>query len=462
MKLKSLALSFFAVALACGANAQQKGGIDQKTMNEIRSEYNHDASTKAIRNALTSAKSIRSMALNNDKAGKVDHFFKYSVDVKGITNQKSSGRCWMFTSLNTLRPVVREKFNLSDFDFSHNYLYFYDIFEKSNFFLENIIATADRKMDDREVVSYFKSPINDGGVWNSFYNVASKYGVVPASVMPETAISNNTGELNRILNNKLRGEGYKLRMLAAKSSKKVLEAAKVTAMKDIYRILALSLGEPPVDFTWRTKDADENVTEAKEYTPLQFLEEIAPNYSNTNLVMLMNDPTREYYKVYEIKNYRNVAEGVNWTYLNLPNVDIKKAAMASIKNNEAMYASCDVGKQHNRKAGVMDINTYDYESLFGVKFDMDKKARVLTRQSGSSHAMTLIGVDVDENEVPVKWEFENSWGTTSGHNGYLTFTDEWFSEYMFRVVISKEYLDAKAIKALKSKHIDLPVWDYMF
>jgi bleomycin hydrolase len=146
----------------------------------------------------------------------------------------------------------------------------------------------------------------------------------------------------------------------------------------------------------------------------------------------------------------------------LPNEEIKKFAMTSIKNNEAMYASCDVGKQHNRKTGVMDVNTYDYASLFGVEFDMDKKARILTRQSGSSHAMALIGVDVDENEKPVKWEFENSWGASSGHNGYITFTDEWFDAYMFRVVINKKYLDEKAKKASESKPIELPVWDYMF
>ncbi len=175
----------------------------------------------------------------------------------------------------------------------------------------------------------------------------------------------------------------------------------------------------------------------------------------------MNDPTREYYKLYEIDNYRNTIEGVNWLYLNLPNEDIKKAALASIKNNEAMYASCDVGKYLNREKGILDPEMYDYESLLGVKLSMDKKARILTRQSGSSHAMTLIGCDTDESDNPVKWEFENSWGAASGNKGYLTFTDEWFSEYMFRVVIHKRYLDAKAINSLEQKPIQLPMWDYM-
>ncbi|MDM8161659.1 C1 family peptidase [Labilibaculum sp. K2S] len=460
---KFLLVPILAMTFSTMSIGQNKGTVDAKMLNEIRSDFTLDASSRAIQNAITNAESIRELALNHEKIGKTDHFFKYRVDVKGITNQESSGRCWMFTSMNTIRPEVMKKFNLNSFDFSHNYNYFWDLFEKSNLFLENIIATADRKMDDREVVLYFKGPVDDGGVWNSFFNIAKKYGVVPSEVMPETKVSNSTREITGLINEKLRGEGYKLRnMIAEKASVKDIALAKMTALKSIYRMLTLSLGEPPVNFSWRFKDADGKISESKMYTPKEFLAEINPDFANTELVMIMNDPTREYYKVYEIKNYRNVEEGINWTYLNLPNDEIKKFAMASIKNNEAMYASCDVGKQHNRKAGVMDLNTYDYASLLGVEFDMDKKARVLTRQSGSSHAMALIGVDVDENEVPVKWEFENSWGSTSGNNGYLTFTDEWFSEYMFRVVINKNYLDEKAKKALKTAPILLPVWDYMF
>jgi len=457
---------FFSVLVFafCGiTKAQNNGTIDAKMLNEIRSSFTLDASAKAAQNAITNAESLRELSLNREKIGKVDHYFKYRVEVKGITDQKSSGRCWMFTSMNTIRPQAMKKFNLNDFDFSHNYNYFWDLFEKSNLFLDNIIATANQDIQDREVVNYLKSPVDDGGVWNSFFNVAKKYGLVPASVMPETKMSNKTYELTRLINEKLRGEAYKIRMMiAAKDANKDIQQAKVKALKSVYRMLALSLGVPPTEFTWRYKDADGKISESKKYTPIEFLEEVAPGFAKTEQIMIMNDPTRAYYKVYEIKNYRNVKEGINWTYLNLPNEDIKSFALASIKNNEPMYASCDVGKQHNRKAGVMDVNTYDYASLFGVDFDMDKKARILTRQSGSTHAMALIGVDVDENDVPVKWEFENSWGSSAGDKGYLTFTDAWFNEYMFRIVINKKYLNEKAIKALESKPILLPVWDYMF
>lgn len=454
------------VLLTCGLLLAGSSAIAQTItdteLRDIRGSFKKDASTIAIQNILTSNKDIKSNALNHDLESKIDHLFKYRVEVKGITNQQSSGRCWMFTSMNVLRPSIMSKYNIEQFDFSHNYLYFWDIFEKSNLFLENIISTSKKSMDDREVVEYFKSPVGDGGVWNLFYNAAEKYGVVPDVIMPETAHSNNTSQMISLVNEKLRTGGYALRQSAENGKKeKDLRLEKQSVLKDVYRILALCLGEPPTQFTWRFKDKSGKIIE-KEYTPLQFYKEIVPaDYTPENFVMIMNDPTREYYKVYEIQNYKNIIEGINWIYLNLPNEDIKKAALTSIKNNEAMYASCDVGKQHNRTTGVMDPEMYDYESLLGVRFDMDKKARILTRQSGSSHAMTLIGCDTDNNDTPVKWEFENSWGTTAGNKGYLTFTDKWFTEYMFRIVIHKKYLDDKAIESLKQKPIQLPMWDYM-
>ena len=448
--------------LACSGVFAQ--AVSEKDLQEIQGSFKKDASTKAIQNILTNDKSIRDNALNRDLQGKIDHFFKYRVNVKGITNQQSSGRCWMFTSMNVLRPLVMEKYNLNQFDFSHNYLYFWDIFEKSNLFLENIIATAARPMDDREVTEYFKSPVGDGGVWNLYYNAAQKYGVVPQEVMPETAHSNNTSQMTGVINEKLRLGGYTLRELAAQGKKaKELRAEKNNVLKDVYRILALCLGEPPHQFTWRYKTKKGEIKELANYTPQQFYKEITPaDYSPDNYIMVMNDPTREYYKVYEIQNYKNTIEGINWVYLNLPNEDLKAAALASIKNNEPLYASCDVGKQFNRETGILDPEMFDYESLLGVKLDMDKKARILTRQSGSAHAMTIVGCDTDENDKPVKWEFENSWGDKSGHNGYLTFTDKWFDEYMFRAVLHKKYLNEKALQALKSKPVQLPVWDYMY
>lgn len=446
-------------AMAISAGAQQ---ITETDLKDIQSSFVMDASTKALQNIITNDANLRKLSLNRDIQGETDHYFKYKVDVKGITDQQQSGRCWMFTSMNVLRPSVMKQFNIKEFDFSHNYNYFWDMFEKSNLFLENAIATAGHDMLERDVEFYFRTPVGDGGVWNLFYNIAEKYGVVPQNIMPETAHSNNTTQMRSVLNECLRTGGYELRtMVNSKKSKKEIAEAKKNILKDVYRILSLCLGNPPSQFEWRYETSDGEIKTLKT-TPKEFYNMIKPeNYNPESYVMIMNDPTREYYKVYEIANYRNTYEGVNWVYLNLPNDVIKKAAISSIKANEAMYASCDVA-MYNSADGVCHPEMFDYSSLFGVKLDMDKKARILTRESASAHAMTLMAVDTDENDQPLKWQFENSWGPTAGHNGYMTFTDKWFDEYMFRIVINKKYLDDESSKAAKQKPITLPAWDYMF
>ena len=408
-KRNDMKKNIFAMAVLAalgGGGMLQAQTIGTEELSRLQESFVLDAPTRAIQNVLTSDKNIKSCALNRELQGKIDHYFKYRVNVKGITDQKQSGRCWMFTSMNVLRPGIMEKYNVGEFDFSHNYLYFYDMLEKSNLFLENVIRTAKTDQGDREVMTLFASPVNDGGVWNLYYNLATKYGVVPAEVMPETEHSDNTSQMVSILNESLRRTGMEIRHMAAEGAKTAaLRERKMEGLEDAYRILALCLGEPPTTFTWRYKDLDGNIRELKDYTPMQFYAEITPEgYTPDNYIMIMNDPTRPYYKLYEIQNYRNSYEGLNWVYLNLPNEDIKKAALASIKNNEAMYASCDVGKQFNVAEGISDPTMYDYESLFGVELEMAKADRILSRQSGSSHAMTLVGCDVDSNENPVKWD----------------------------------------------------------
>lgn len=431
-------------------------------LEEIRASFVKDAPTTALQNAVTAQADLRKLALNRDLQGKIDHFFKYRVDVKGITDQQQSGRCWMFTSMNVLRPSVMKRFEVASFDFSHNFTYFWDMFEKSNLFLENAVATADRELTDREVEFFFKAPVNDGGVWNHFYNAAEKYGVVPREVMPETAHSDNTRQMCAVLNELLRGGGYRLRTLVAeKAPAAEVTRAKTDILKQVYRVLALCLGEPPAEFEWRYETTGGEIRTLKT-TPQEFYRTIVPeDYDPHAYVMIMHDPTREYYRTYEIRNYRNLCEGVNWVYLNLPLDVIKRAALASIKAGEAMYASCDV-VQYDVAEGVADPRLYDYESLFGVRFDMDKKARILTRESGSAHAMALVAVDTDDSDRPVKWQFENSWGADAGHGGYLTFTDAWFDEYMFRLVVNRRYLDEKSCRAADAGPVELPAWDYMF
>lgn len=462
MMKKTLSIIAMATAMVFGLEAQE---IGNEELVRIRESFARTREDIARMNAVSGNYDLKKLAIDRERQGKTDHFFKYKVQVSGITDQQQSGRCWMFTSMNVLRPSVMEKFNVREFDFSHNYCYFWDMFEKSNLFLENVIRTAERDIIlDRDVAWFFQSPVNDGGVWNSFLNIAEKYGVVPASAMPETAHSNRTSYLTGFLNEYLRKEGYALReMISEGASEKKTRKYKLQAMKGVYRILVLCLGEPPAEFTWRYETADGEIKTLTS-TPLDFYRSIIPeDYGSNTYIMVMNDPTRPYYQVYEIDNYRNTYEGVNWKYLNLPSDEIKKAAVASIKADEALYASCDISRYYNDDEGIADMDIYDFEALMGMDFEIhDKAARIMTRQSGSAHAMTLIAVDTDENDTPVKWQFENSWGPDAGHNGYFTFTDEWFDEYMFRMVIRKEYLSDKAVEALSGESEMLPAWDYMF
>ncbi|MDD2386384.1 MAG: C1 family peptidase [Bacteroidales bacterium] len=456
--ITSLLFLVFSITLSA-----QTGNLDEQSLKNFRDAYSKTSeSNKGIRNALTN-NDVRKLSVNRDVTGKTDHDFKYKVKVSGITNQESSGRCWMFTGLNSLRPEIIANKELSSFEFSVNHSYFWDLLEKSNLFLEAVMQNSDKDFTDKTIEWLFKNPIGDGGVWNSFANIVRKYGAVPKTVMPETYHSENSAWLNRILSRKLRENGLKLYNLKRiNSSTKQIADVKFAMMSEIYKTLVLFLGEPPTEFEYRFVDKSGKIGEYKTYTPQSFFTEMFPDFNVGDYVMLMNDPTREYYKVYEIEFDRNVLEGQNWIYLNLPSDEIKKFAIESIKNNEAMYASCDVGKQLNKEDGTLNINNYDFEALLGIEFRMDKSERIKTYDSGSSHAMLLMAVDTDDEDKPFKWQFENSWGTLHGHNGYLTFTDDWFNEYMFRLVVNKKYIDAKTLKLTEQKPIMLPPWDPMF
>ncbi len=436
--------------------------INQDDLKNIRENFVKDNYTKAMENALSS-NPITDLAWSRENEGTTDHYFKYRVDVSGITNQQSSGRCWLFTSLNIFRPKAMEHFNVGSFEYSQNYLSFWDLFEKANLFLNNIISTADKSYDDEKVRWYFRSPVDDGGQWINFANLADKYGMIPKEAMEETYSSEHTGWMTRLINRKLREQAIELRDLKnSGKSKKQVEARKMEMMSVIYRMLALNLGEPPTEFEYRYKDKNDSIVNAGKFTPKSFMKEVLGDIQLSDYVMLMNDPSRPFWKHYEIENYRNMQEGENWHYVNLPNEVIKEFCMESIKNNEAMYASCDVGKQLRRDFGVLDVDNFNYDLVYDVPFGMNKTQRIQSGDSGSSHGMALIAVDVDENEKPTKWQFENSWGADAGEHGYLTFTDRWFDEYMFRIVVDKKFVSEKVLNIYQQKAEMLPPWDPMF
>jgi bleomycin hydrolase len=442
-----------------GVSAQNtKGGISEDMLKEISKGYSGSAEQKAVRNALA-VNPISELSINAENLSMCDTYFSHQVKTKGITNQLSSGRCWLFTGLNVLRAKMIDKYDLPEMVFSHNYLSFHDLLEKSNLFLQAIIDTKNEAIDSRQVEWLLKNPIGDGGQFTGVSNLIMKYGVVPKSAMPETYQSNNTDEMRTIIKLKLREFALALR---AEKSEKSAMALKTKMLTEIYRILAECVGVPPTEFEWTRYDKDGKPVSTKTYTPKSFYNEYIGADLENNYIMVMNDPTREYYKVYEIDLDRHVYDGENWVYLNLPIEKIKEMAIASIKDNTAMYFSCDVRKFWNKDKGTLDLNNNDYASLFRTSFPMTKKERIQTFASGSTHAMTLIAVDLDEQGTPKKWMVENSWGEKSGYKGNLIMTDEWFNEYMFRLVVEKKYVPADVMELLNQTPIMLPAWDPMF
>lgn len=443
------------MALLCVcAGAQQKGSITPEMLSRIEKSYAGTASDKAIRNALNTA-SVTVLAANADNSAMIDTEFSDRVKTVGITDQKSSGRCWLFTGLNVLRAAAIEKYNLGDFQFSQSYCFFWDQLEKSNLFLQAVIDTRDLPFEDRQVDWLFSNPLSDGGTFTGVADLVTKYGLVPSGVMPESYIANNTSAFCAQLKTLLRKYGLELRETPSGVKKKnipsYLDNRKTEMLGDVYRLLALAYGVPPASFEWKDKT----------YTPVEFYNELLGYDLENGYVMLMNDPCREYGKVYEIQYDRHTYDGHNWLYVNLPMDRIKEMAIASIRAGKAMYFSCDVAKYLNRTSGVADLKNFDYESLLGVDLSMDKKQRVMTHSSGSSHAMTLIAVDVKDGK-PQKWMVENSWGPASGYKGNIIMTDEWFDEYMFRLVVERRFVPEDVLKMLEQKPIQLPAWDPMF
>ena len=463
--MKRFFLTLALAVCASGIVSAQKpagshdGGISAEMLAQISATYEDNLYDKAISNALAGT-SIATLAVNADNAAMIDTHFSDRVKTKGITDQKSSGRCWLFTGLNVLRAKMIDKYDLPGMEFSQSYLFFYDQLEKANLFLQGVIDTRKLPFEDRKVDWLFSNPLSDGGQFTGVSNLITKYGVVPAEAMPETFQANNTSQMANLLKLKLREFGLELRA-AGKARPAELQEMKIRQLAEIYRMLALCLGEPVKEFEWVRCNKNNEIVSRETYTPMSFYQEFIGEDLENNYIMVMNDPTREYGKVYEIDYDRHVYDGHNWLYINLPIERIKEMAIASIRDNVAMYFSCDVGKFQSRSKGTLDIANFDYESLMGVTFGMDKKQRVMTHASGSSHAMTLIAVDIVNGE-PVKWMVENSWGPNSGYKGCLIMTDEWFEEYMFRLVVEKKYVPEDVLKMLDQTPVQLPAWDPMF
>lgn len=437
--------------------------ITTQVMSDIQKAHPVTAQDRAVRNALA-ANGIDALATSAYTAASTDTYFSNEAPSKGITDQKSSGRCWLFTGLNVMRAKVIEEQGIGSFQFSQSFCFFYDQLEKSNLFLQSIIDKGNLPMSDQTVEWLFKNPLSDGGTFTGVQDIVSKYGVVPAEIMPESYNANNTSKMASIISLKLRQWGLELRkMVAEKQKMNKIQARKVEMLGEVYHILSVCLGVPPTEFTYQFKDVSGRpIGEKKTYTPKSFYDEYVGWDLQNNYVLLMNDPTRPYYKTYSIDLDRHMYDGHDWTYINLPMDEIKQMGIASICDSTRMYFSCDVGKCLNRKTGILSLDNFNYEDLFGTSFPMTKAERIQTFASASSHAMTLCAVDLNAEGKPTKWKVENSWGADYGVQGHLVMTDEWFDEYMFRLVVEKRFVPEATLKLLEQKPTVLPAWDPLF
>ena len=452
------ALAFTLTAIAQTPN----GGISEQMLQQIQRQNAPTASSKALRNAIAS-NAIDNLAKNHANAGELDTYFSIETKKQSIHDQQSSGRCWMFSGLNVLRANFAKRTDSLTVEFSQDYLFFYDQLEKANLFLQGVIDTGKQPIDDLRVQFFFKNPIGDGGTFCGVADLAEKYGLVPMAVQPETYSAESTSRMAAIIKSKLREQGLQLRQMIADGKKPAdIQKAKTEALSQIYGMLVMTLGEPVKEFTYAFKKDGKQVTETKTYTPKSFYQEVVGGPINDTFIMVMNDPRRPYYKTFEVEYDRHTYDGHNWKYLNLPMDDIEQLAIASLKDGRKLYSSYDVGKQLDRKRGYADTENFDYESLFNTTFGMTKAERISTFDSGSTHAMTLTAVDLDANGKARKWKVENSWGASWGQQGCLIMTDRWFREYMFRLVVDKQYVSAKLLKDYEQKPIMVMPEDPLF
>ena len=437
--------------LLCGltaATAQTKGGgLSADMLKDIVKENKQAPAGTALINAVGS-NAIDDVAKNRQNAAALDTYFSIETSKQSITDQQSSGRCWMFSGFNVLRSNYTHQHGDSlQLEFSEAYLFFYDQLEKANLMLQGVIDNAAKPLDDQRVQFFFHNPLSDGGTFCGIADLTEKYGLVPREAMPESFSSDNTSKARQLLSSKLREYGLQLRdMVAKKKSVASLNKAKGRMLAQIYHMLEMTIGTPPTKFTYAFRNKDGRpVGKAREYTPQSFYREVVGGSLNGTFIMVMNDPRRPYYKTFEVELDRHTYDGHNWRYLNLPMDEIERLAIASLRDGRKLYTSYDVGKQLDRKRGYADTENFDYGALFGTSFGMDKAQRIATFDSGSTHAMTLCAVDLDDRGRATKWKVENSWGATWGQQGCLIMTDRWFREYMFRLVVDKKYVSEKLL-----------------
>ena len=414
----------------------------------------------AITNALTKH-NVKDIAFTNRGLDESQFQFSVEIPTMAVTNQKQSGRCWIFAALNVFREKIANDCNIEKFELSQNYTAFWDKFEKINFFYEAMIELADRPLTDRLVTFLLDSAIGDGGQWNMFVNVVEKYGVIPKAAMQETFQSSHTRDMNRLINILLRKGALALREAAANGED--TEAVKNTYLKDAYRLLTMCFGEPPKEFDFEYTDKDKVYHVDRKLTPYTFYEKYIGFDLRSDYISIINSPTQDkpFYQNCTIDYLGNVAGAPPVTYLNLPMEDLKDLIVKQLKDGKVVWFGSDVGFMGEREMGIWSDAVFDFDGTLGIDFSMTKEDSLNIRQSAMSHAMVITGVNLDENGTPNRWKIENSWSDERGEKGYYVMNAGWFDKYVYQAVIEKSYLNEKQLAALETEPLHFMPWDPM-
>jgi len=422
-----------------------------------------DKHNNIIRRAVTK-NGIHSASFDQEIANINTPIFSIDLDTGKVANQKQSGRCWMFAALNTMRHDIKDRFHISDeFQLSQSYTLFWDKFEKANYFYENVLKTATEPLDSRRVSFLLTTPQQDGGQWDMIVSIIEKYGLVPQSIYPESKASSATAELNNTLNTLLRHDATVLRgLVAQQASKDKISNARNEMLANVYRLLSLTLGEPPVQFDFEYRDELHNFHVERQLTQDYYQKFIS--WDLDEYISVINAPTADkpFDATYNVDMLGNVVGGRDVKHLNVDINKMKAFAISQLKDGQSVWFGVDMGPQVDRESGLMASGIFASDDLFNVDSTMTKAQRLDYGESLMTHAMVLTGVDLDENDQPTKWKVENSWGEKVGKKGYFTMSDDWMSEYAYQIVVKKEYLSSELVNIYdNSKPTLLSPWDPM-
>ena len=436
--------------------------LTQTFTDKLFMDYEANAKFRAVENAVTHNGLLKSL---ETRQSEVENDYVFSIDLTKdeVANQKASGRCWMFAALNTFRHKLISEFKLENFELSQAHTFFWDKYEKSNWFLEQVIATANQELGSRKVKFLLDIPQQDGGQWDMVVALFEKYGVVPKSVYPESISSSASRELNQYLNKLLRQDAQILReLIAGGADRATVQNKKEELLQEVFNFLAMNLGLPPRSFDFAYRDKDNNYQAEKEITPQAFYEKYV-GLKLSDYVSVINAPTddKPYGKSYTVDMLGNVVGSRAVRYINLYMKRFKELAIAQMKQGETVWFGSDVGQVSDRQKGILATNTYDFGSAMDIQLTQDKAGRLDYIESRMTHALVLTGVDLDDQGNPVKWKVENSWGDKVGQKGYFVASDAWMDEYTYQIVIRKEFLTAEELAAYEAEPQVLAPWDPM-